>query len=191
MMHFAGVDELVGARFNGAKRFAAYLGNVVGVATANTPGQVIESALACHRRPGHQACPGRLLVRRSEAPRQINWACPSCDEEGVISNFEQSIWDVSPPLVIAGEECSAFLSPDQYKTLLGLVVLDGDARRVLYAARLVGRGVLVMAGEEDFEHLVESVAAEANHAPDRRQRAGLDDVLVLLEGALGQDLGPS
>ena len=114
MTHFAGVEELVGAKFNGARRFAAYLGAVVAVATANPPGAIIQSALACRRRPGRQPCPGRLVVRRSEAPRQISWACPACDpacdEEGVISNFEQSTWDPSPPLSTEGEEKAALLS---------------------------------------------------------------------------------
>jgi len=189
MTHFAGVEELVGAKFNGARRFAAYLGAVVAVATANPPGEIIQSALACRRRPGRRPCPGRLLVRRSEAPRQVSWACPACDqasdEEGVISNWEQSIWDLSPPLSIEGDEKAALLGPDQYKRLLGLALLDTDAQGVVYAARLIGHGVLVRAGEDDFEHLIESLAAEANHEADHRRRRSLDDVLVVLEGALG------
>lgn len=191
MTHFAGVDELVGARFNGARRFAAYLGAIVGVATANPPGGIIPSALACRRRPGRQPCPGRLLVRRSVVPPEISWACPACDqasgEEGVISNFEGSIWDLSPPLRIEGDERAALIGPDQYGRLLGLAMLDTDAQRILHGARLIGHGVLVRAGEVDFEHLIESVAAEANHEPDHRRRRSLDDVLAVLESALERD----
>ncbi len=73
----------------------------------------------------------------------------------------------------------------QYKRLLGLALLDTDAQRLVYAARLIGHGVLVRAGEDDFEHLIESVAAEANHEADHRRRRSLDDVLAVLEGALG------
>jgi hypothetical protein len=186
MTHFVGADELVGAKFNVARRFAAYLGAVVGVATANPPGPVIESPLPCHRRPSRQPCPGKLLVRRSEAPRQINWACPRCGEEGVISNFEQTIWDLSPPLTIDGVEKSALVGPDQYRRLLSVHLLDPDAQRVLHAAQLMGNAVLLRAGEDDFEHLVESVAAEANHEPAHSRRRGLDDVLAVLEGAFAQ-----
>jgi hypothetical protein len=71
----AGLDEMVGPR----------IGGVVSAATAHPPGEAIATGLACHRRPGHKPCPGKLLVRRAEAPAQIEWACPACSEEGVIS----------------------------------------------------------------------------------------------------------
>jgi hypothetical protein len=188
MTHYVGVDELVGAEYNPVKRFVAHIGTIVGVGTANKPGEIIQSALACPRRPNRQACPGRLLVRRSEAPRQISWACPFCEEEqGVISNFEQTIWDLSPPLIIKGDEKAAVIGPDQYQRLLGLHALNPDAVRILHAITPIGNAVLVRAGEEDFERLIEAVAAEVKHEPGSKRRRGLDDVLAVLEAALVSD----
>jgi len=143
MRHFAGLDEMVGPQFGPAKRFAAYLGGVVSAATAHLPGEAIATALACHRRPGRKPCPGRLLVRRVEAPARIEWACPACSEEGVISGWEGSPWDLSPGLTTDDDQRVALLSSDQYRRLLGLRLLDTDSLRVVYAARLTGAGVIV------------------------------------------------
>src|SRR5205823_12382151 len=131
MRHFAGMDELVGPQFAPAKRFAAYLGGVVSAATAHLPGEVIATGLACHRRPGHKPCPGKLLARRAETPAQIEWACPACSEEGVISGWEGSPWDLSPALATDDDERVALLSVDQYRRLLRLRLLDTDSLRVV------------------------------------------------------------
>ena len=184
MRHFAGLDELVGAQFAPAKRFAAYLGGVVSAATAHLPGEAIATGLACHRRPGHKPCPGKLLVRRAEAPAQIEWACPACSEEGVISGWEGSPWDLSPALPTDGDQRAALLSIDQYRRLLGLRLLDTDSLRVVYAARLTGAGVIVSGGEEDLDNLIGYVAEEANHETDRRRQRGLDEVIRVLDAAL-------
>jgi len=127
MRHFAGLDDMVGPQFGPAKRFATYLGGVVSAATAHLPGEAIATALACHRRPGRKPCPGRLLVRRAEAPARIEWACPACGEEGVISGWEGSPWDLSPALTTDGDEGVALLSSDQYRRLLGLRLLDTES----------------------------------------------------------------
>jgi hypothetical protein len=184
MRHFAGLDEMVGPQFGPAKRSAAYLGGVVSAATAHLPGEAIATALACHRRPGRKPCPGRLLVRRAEAPARIEWACPACGEEGVISGWEGSPWDLSPALTTDGDERVALLSSDQYRRLLGLRLLDTDSLRVVYAARLTGAGVVVSASEEDLDNLIGYVAEEANHEIDRRRQRGLDDVIRILDAAL-------
>jgi len=135
MRHFAGMDELVGPQFASAKRFAAYLGDVVSAASAHPPGEVIATGLACHRRPGCKPCSGKLLVRRAEAAARIEWACPACSDEGVISGWEGSPWDLSPALATDDHERVALLSIDQYGRLLGRRLLDTDSLRVVYAAR--------------------------------------------------------
>jgi hypothetical protein len=84
MTHFAGVDDLLEERVAPARRFAQYLGRIVGAGTANMAGPTVHTALPCRRRPGRQPCPDRLVVRRSQAPPQIDWACPGCGEEGML-----------------------------------------------------------------------------------------------------------
>ena len=135
--------------------------------------------------PRPQALSGQAArpPRRGPCPR-IEWACPACSEEGVISGWEGSPWDLSPALTTDGDVRVALLSSDQYRRLLGLRLLDTDSLRVVYAARLTGAGVIVSASEEDLDNLIGYVAEEANNETDRRRQRGLDDVIRILDAAL-------
>ncbi|MGH2722182.1 MAG: hypothetical protein ACRDJO_11380 [Actinomycetota bacterium] len=183
MRHYEGVDQLDGPRYGPAKRFAAYVGHIVGAATATPPGQILCTPLPCRRRPGRRLCPGRLLVRRTDAPRQIAWRCPACSEEGVIRNWHGTMWDLSPPLTLGDAPKAAVLDIDQYRQLLSIRVLDNDALRILHAAQLTDEGVLLIGGEDDLDYLMEFVAAEANHELNRRRQAALDEILGVLSAA--------
>jgi hypothetical protein len=183
MRHYEGVDQLEGAQYGATKRFAAYVGHIVGAATATPPGQIVHTPLPCRRRPGRRPCPGRLLVRRTDAPRQIAWGCPACSEEGVIRNWHGTMWDLSPPLTVDAAPKAAVLDIDQYRHLLSIPVLDNDALRVVHAAQLTDEGVLLVATEEDLEYLLGFVAAEANHESNRRRQAALDEMLGVLSAA--------
>jgi hypothetical protein len=50
----------------------------------------------CRRLPGRQRCPGQIHVRiGKEDPPEIHWACPQCEENGIIRNWQGSAWDLS------------------------------------------------------------------------------------------------
>jgi hypothetical protein len=102
----------------------------------------------------------------------------------VISNWHGSIWDLSPALAPDGEVWTVILEPEHYMWLLELRLLDVDCQRIVHAARMTNHGVALAAGEEDLDKLLGSVAAEANHEPNRRRRRGLDEVAGLLVTAL-------
>jgi hypothetical protein len=37
---------------------------------------------------------GRIRILRLDNPSRIEWGCPLCDDQGVIYNWEGSMWDV-------------------------------------------------------------------------------------------------
>jgi hypothetical protein len=154
MTHFVGVNDLSEERFAAARRFAHYLGAIVGAGTANVAGPVVHSALPCRRRPDCRPCPGRLLVRRSEAPAQIDWACPACGDEGIIYRWEGSMWDLSPALDPDPAVWTVVLEPGHYRWLLELQGLDIDCQRIVLARRMIDVGVALPAAKEDLDELV-------------------------------------
>lgn len=109
MTHYAGVEMFTDKRFASARRFAAYLGGVVSAATAEPPGQAIATPISCRRRPGHKPCPGRLEVYRGVHPADIEWRCPACGDDGVISNWQGSRWDRSAPPFPAPETAESWV----------------------------------------------------------------------------------
>jgi hypothetical protein len=73
-------------------------------------------------------------------------------------------------------------------TLRGLLLVDTAGERLVFRARLAdeGDGVVLAAGQDDFEELLGYVAAEANHDTDRRRQKRLDQAFQALDDAVAQ-----
>lgn len=163
-----------------ARRFALYLGDIVRAATAIEPGRQFLSPLPCRRRPGRKPCPGRLTILRAEVPPEIYWACPSCEENGLITDWQDTWWDftsrrLAPPQFPDEPDAEARLSEEDYRMLRKHVItarLEEDL--VVAGAQLTSRGILVRGPLEYMEDLLASVAAAANHAPSRYLQRRLD-----------------
>ncbi len=166
-----------------ALRLARYLYRIVSAATASAgPGPHV-TALPCRRRPGHLACPGRLVVGLQDGPPRIRWECPACGEAGSIEGWQGLPPDLSgvAPADQDGQLMSATLPEKTYQLLLDELYMDRQCERLLYSARLGPAGVELSGPEEDFEELVGVVAFEANHAPTKNAQRRWDDVFEHLE----------
>src|SRR5580704_2954192 len=94
LRHFLDItDEAPGP----ARRMAEHLGFVVRAATAGETGAPWVSALICRRRPGKRPCGGHIAVFRADLPAPIEWRCTGCGDEGVISGWEGSPFDLRQP----------------------------------------------------------------------------------------------
>jgi hypothetical protein len=158
-----------------ARRLAEYLSNIVRAATAGDPGTAWESALPCRRRPGKRGCPGRMVVTRSEPGTPVRWQCSACRDDGVISNWEDSPFDLRRRrLTLVGHD-KAIVIPDPVAAALReLRLLDTDGERLVFRIRAHHDGAVLAATDDDLDVLIEALAAEANHEPDRRRRQRLD-----------------
>lgn len=164
-----------------ARRLAEHLGNIVRAATAGDAGTAWESALPCRRRPANRACTGRMLVLRAGAGTPIRWQCRVCSDVGVISNWEDSPFDLRRRgLIVAKPGNEIVIEYATAAALRELRLLDADCQRVVFRIRGEDYGAVLSAAEDELEELVGAVAAEANHEsrPSRRKR--LDAVLNAL-----------
>jgi PhzF family phenazine biosynthesis protein len=79
-----------------ARRLTEYLGSIIEKASLFQPEQWRGTNMRCRRRPGRQRCPGQIHVRiGKEDPPEIHWACPRCEENGIIRNWQGSACDLS------------------------------------------------------------------------------------------------
>jgi len=72
-----------------------HLGRIIAYATAALAGRPIDIRPPCWRRPGRKPCRGKLEIGFDENEERILWRCPICGDEGVISGWQQTLWDLT------------------------------------------------------------------------------------------------
>ena len=165
---------------------AEHLALIVRAATAGEAGVRWASALPCPRRPGRRTCPGHIEVSRTDVPPWIQWRCPSCGDEGVISGWEQSPFDLRlrRPYSERGEVLHVEVNEDVAGTLRGLMLLDTTSERLVFQARPGATGIMLTGSVDELDELIGYVAAEANHEENRRRQRRLDAAFEALNNAL-------
>jgi hypothetical protein len=167
-----------------ARRLAEHLGNIVRAATAGDAGTAWESALPCRRRPANRRCLGRMIVLRTEAGSPIRWQCSVCDDQGVISNWEDSPFDLRRRQLTLAEAVNQIVIPDVVAAALrGLQLLDTDCERVVFRILARNGHAILAATHDDLEELIGFVAAEATNESSRRRRQRLDAAYDVLKAA--------
>lgn len=175
-----------------ARRMADHLSLIVRAATAGDGGVAWMSALPCRCRPGRRACPGLLRLFRSDVPASIEWRCPACGDEGVISGWERTSYDLraAGPIGDEAERVRTVVSAEVAATLRGLALVDSAGERLIFRATPSADGIVLVGTEDDLEELTEFVAAEANHEHDRRRQKRLDTAFDELNDALDRARTP-
>jgi hypothetical protein len=169
-----------------ARRMAERLTMIVRAATAGDAGVEWVSALPCDRRPGRRPCSGHIAVVRTDVPPSIGWHCTSCGDEGVISGWERSPYDLRPrhPRQRSADARRVAIPADVAGTLRALQLLDSDTERLVFRARASDDGIVLVGDDDDLDELIGYVAAEANHEDDRRRQRRLDHAFETVTRAL-------
>lgn len=167
-----------------ARRLAEHLSNIVRAATAGDAATAWESALPCRRRPAKRRCRGRMTVGPTEPTGPIRWRCSACDDEGIISNWQDSPSDLRRRgLTLADSVHEVVISDEVAAALRELQLLDPDCERLVFAMRAHKHGAVLAAADDDLDELIGFVAAEANHEPNRRRQQRLDAAFEALNTA--------
>jgi hypothetical protein len=161
------------------RRLAEHLSNIVRAATAGDAGTTWESALPCRRR-----CRGRMIVLLTESGVRIRWQCSVCDDEGMISNWEDSPFDLRRRRLTLAKGINEIVIPDEVAAALReLRLLDTDCERQVFGMRAHTDGALLAVTDDDLDELIGFAAAEANHEPNRRRQRRLDAAFEALKTA--------
>lgn len=181
LAHFEGVDP---QGHPAAYRIAQRLGEITYAATSIPADRTLRSALPCSRRPRRRPCPGYLVIVRSKlaVPPRIEWRCSQCGDAGVITGWQESMFDLRPEPDFDRPLLSVDVTDAEHRLLRELTILDRSAMRMVWGASRDEQDQLWMVGDEaDIEELSGSVAFEANHTDDRRRQRVLEVVFGKLE----------
>ena len=147
-------------------------------------GAAWETALPCRRRPGNRRCPGRMIVLRTEAGSPIRWQCSVCDDEGIISNWDDSPFDLRRRRLTLARPVNELVIPNEVAAVLReLQLRAADCERVVFRIRAHNDRAVLPATDGDLDELIGFVAAEAGHEPSRRRQRRLNTAFDALSNA--------
>jgi len=72
-----------------AKELASFLALVVDATTKTMPSTLTSTGIRCFKK----GCHGLIKSSMRLATNEINWYCPDCEEEGLISEWHATKWD--------------------------------------------------------------------------------------------------
>ncbi len=106
----------------------------------------------------------------------------SCSDEGVISGWERSPYDLRPrkPGSRSANTRRVVIPADTASTLRDLQLLDSDTERFVFRAEASEEGIVLVGDNDDLDELMGYVAAEANHEANRRRKRRLDVAFEVL-----------
>src|SRR6476661_2643947 len=135
-----------------ARRLAEHLSNIVRAATAGDAATSWESALPCLRRPANQRCRGRMIVTPTAPGAPIRWQCSVCGDEGIISNWEDSPFDLRRRrLALVGSVTQIVIADEVAVALCELRLLDPDWERLVFGIRAHNDGAVLAATDDDLD----------------------------------------
>ena len=105
----------------------------------------------------------------------IRRQCGVCDDDGLISNWAGSSFDLRRrQLTLVGPVSEILIPHDVAAALRELQLMDADCERLVFATRARDDRAILSATGSDLDELIGFVAAEANHETSRRRRQRLD-----------------
>jgi len=158
LQHFLDLDA---ATPMPARRLAQQLGLLVQAATAGDAGVQWETALPCPRRPGNKRCPGRMIVLRTDAGGPIHWLCNGCQDQGQISNWEHTPFDLRRHgLTVAAKVNEIVIGYETAQALRDLQLLDPDCQRVVHRIRANNDNAVLAVSNDDLDELIGALSQE-------------------------------
>lgn len=166
------------------RRLGEYFGRIVEAATAGmVRGREQTTVVRCRRRPSRRPCAGRIEVLLTDVPSRIGWRCPTCGDQGVISKWRRTPWDLSAqqgsgPMA---EVISVALPEEVHRVLDGVEWHDPDMARLVKGARADHEDAVIEGPAPLVGRLRDRVADEVDRIPSHRQRRLLGHAYFLLD----------
>ena len=125
-----------------------------------------------------------MMLLRAEAAAPIRWQCSVCDDTGVISNWEDSLFDLRRRRLVVAEPSKYIVVAHEVEAALrDLRLLDPECERLVFRIRAEDADAVLSATDDELEDLIGAAAAEANHEPNRRRQRRLDAAFDALNAA--------
>lgn len=164
----------------------SFFGGIAKAGSSHPSNTQFCSAVRCRTMLKRKPCGGHLMI--SHRPDGvIHWQCPKCGEQGFISNWQRTIYDLSGAAEsIPTQRLSVLIKPDEHKLLREIITSSQEEDAIISGAVSTPDGVLLTGGVEDFDQLMGSIAFDANHSDSVKHQRVMDrlygKIELLVEG---------
>lgn len=93
--HFLDDDGEIISEPAQARKFGEYLAAIIVMSSYPEPEYPAEYRVNCRRRPNRKPCQEEIVGFVDHETDDIVWMCPKCNDRGLISNWQGTIWDMS------------------------------------------------------------------------------------------------
>jgi hypothetical protein len=78
-----------------ARKLAEYFAAIIMMTSYPDQEYPPEYRVCCRRRPNRKPCLEEIISYIDPETDEIFWKCPKCGDRGLISNWRETIWDMS------------------------------------------------------------------------------------------------
>lgn len=158
-------------------KHASYLGHMVAAITSHNVGNPLCSAITCSRRPGHKPCEGKIMLLLRDDDN-IQWECESCDYSGLLSGWEDTMWDLRKAKRVGWHDDSlAFdVSDEEYRILSGITTSSIDTQAIIAGALTTGDEILIVADDAIMKVLVHDLVLAVKCETNKKRKAILTGI---------------
>ena len=151
-------------------KMLAFLGSIVKAGSSHPVGTQFSSAIPCRRR----FCSRLSLTIANGRDGTIRWECPDCGENGYISRWQGTDYDLSAVVEPdAGLQIGMLVTPEEHKWLREIMTNSQEEDAVIAGGVVTDQGVWISGRVEDLELLLGSIAFDANHTKSAKRRRAL------------------
>lgn len=93
--HFLNESGSIAPESGPARRLAEHIVAIIAELSAELAGIEGYEEVSCRRRPGRRPCTGTIASWIDPETGEICWQCPICEDNGFISNWEGTMWDLA------------------------------------------------------------------------------------------------
>ena len=93
--HYLNSDGSIAPKSGAALCLATHFAEIVQEASADIGGEVHFPKVRCRRRPNRKQCIGEIDSILDPEHGAILWRCPVCGDNGAISGWEGTLWDLT------------------------------------------------------------------------------------------------
>lgn len=95
IQHFLNQDGSIGVKSGSGRRLAEHFVAIIYETTCDMDGDGSHSLVQCRRRPNRKPCSGKIASFIDPDDDAIVWRCPECGDNGWISGWTGTLWDMS------------------------------------------------------------------------------------------------